>query len=217
MDIPGVTNIDDSAKNVSYGMQALGQEDFMNLLLKELSYQDPLNPMDSKEFTVQLTQFTSLDRLNNINDVLNNILAFQQSMQNATVTNMIGKTVNVDGNSSYLDGSAVMSYDLTDDASSVKILISDASGKLVRSEDLDSQAAGVNHYSWDGKDDLGNTLPDGSYTFEIEALDGLGNPVNAVASSSGYVTGVAFEDSMTYLVLDGIRKVYLSDVKSIQE
>ena len=215
MVIPGVTNIDASGKNVSSGMQSLGQEDFMNLLLQELNYQDPLKPMDSKEFTVQLTQFSSLDRLKDINDTLNDVLAFQQSMQNATVTNLLGKSVEVAGNSAYLNGTVDMSYDLAAEASSVKILIYDPSGKMARSEELGAQEAGGNLYSWDGKDDLGNKQPNGSYTFEIEAMDGDGNPVEAATVSSGQVTGVVYDNDITYLVLDGSRNVYLSDVQSV--
>ncbi|HDH06271.1 MAG TPA: hypothetical protein ENH01_11305 [Nitrospirae bacterium] len=215
MVIPGVTNIDESSKNVSSGMQSLGQEDFMNLLLQELSYQDPLKPMDSKEFTVQLTQFSSLDRLKDISDTLNDVLAFQQSMQNATVTNLLGKSVEVAGNSSYLNGTADMSYDLEANATSVKILIYDPSGKMVRSEKLGAQEAGDNLYSWDGKDDLANQLPDGSYTFEIEAIDSAGETVEASTISSGEVTGVVYDNDITYLVLDGTRNVYLSDIQSV--
>ncbi|GBD97673.1 MAG TPA: flagellar hook assembly protein FlgD [Nitrospirae bacterium] len=215
MVIPGVTNIDDVSNNVSSAAQTLGQEDFMNLLLQELSYQDPLKPMDSKEFTVQLSQFSSLERLKDIDDTLNDVLAFQQSMQNATVTNLLGKSVNVGGNSSYLNGTADMSYDLAAKATSVKILIYDPSGKMVRSEELGAQEAGGNLYSWDGKDDLGNEQPDGSYTFEIEAMDDTGNPVEAATVSSGQVTGVVYDNDITYLVLDGSRNVYLSDVQSV--
>ena len=215
MVIPGVTNIDESSKNVLYGKQNLGQEDFMNLLLQELSYQDPMNPMDSKEFTAQISQFSSLEQLKDIDGTLNDILAFQQSMQNATVTNLLGKSVKVNGNSSYLNGTADMSYDLAAKATSAKVLIYDPSGKMVHSEELGAQEAGGNLYSWDGKDDLGNQLPDGSYTFEIEAMDSAGNPVEAATVSSGQVTGVVYENDMTYLVLDGNRNVYLSDVQSV--
>ena len=48
MNIPGVTSIDPAASNTSHGKTTLGQDDLTKLLLKELSYQDPLNPMDSK-------------------------------------------------------------------------------------------------------------------------------------------------------------------------
>jgi flagellar basal-body rod modification protein FlgD len=202
---------------IHYGKDTLGQEDFMRLLLKELSHQDPLNPMDSKEFTVQLTQFSSLEGIAEINNNLDDLLTYQRSMQNTTVTNMIGKTVEVDGNSTQLNGSAAMSYDLAGDASSVAIQILDNTGKLVRSEALGSQTAGSNYYIWDGKDNLGEQLPDGPYTFEIEALDSQGGFVDVGTNSAGHVTGVQFDDALTYLVLDNARRVNLNDVKSIVE
>jgi len=217
MDISGVNSIDVGASNKVFGKQTLGQEDFMQLLLQELSYQDPLNPMDSKEFTVQLTQFSSLEGINDINGSLSDLLAFQQSMQNTAVTNMIGKTVTVGGNSSYLRGTADMSYDLAGEASSVKIIIRDGTGKVVRSEELGSQSAGGGNYLWDGKNDLGNPLAEGFYTFSVDAFDLGGKPVQAETRSAGYVTGIDFDDGMTYVVLDGHKRVYLSDIKSIEE
>ena len=217
MDLAGVNSIDIGARDRSYGKEDLGQEDFMKLLLQELSQQDPLNPMDSKEFTVQLTQFSSLEGITDINDSLNNLLSFQKSMQNATVTNLIGKSVKVGGNSAYLRGTATMSYDMSGSAASTRILISDMSGRVVRSEELGSQTAGASNYIWDGMDDLGNQLSEGPYNFEVEALDTSGNPVEVETRSSGYVTGVDFDDGATYLVLDGDKRVYLSDIRSIVE
>jgi len=217
MNIPGVSNIDSNANTPIYGDQSLGQDDFMRLLLEELSHQDPLNPMDSKEFTVQMTQFASLEGINDVNKNLNDLLSSQQSMQNATITNMIGKTVTVDGNSTHLNGMASMNYDLSGEAASVKIIVRDGTGRVVRSEDIGAQTAGNNQYIWDGRDDLGKQLPDGSYSFEVEAINSEGEFVGSSSTSSGYVTGVSFENGLTYLVLDGTRNVYLSEIKSIQE
>jgi flagellar basal-body rod modification protein FlgD len=110
-----------------------------------------------------------------------------------------------------------MSYELAGEASSSKIIIRDATGKVVRSAELGSQSAGVKNYSWDGKDDLGNQLNEGFYTFSVEALDLNGKPVQAETRSVGYVTGIDFDDGMTYVVLDGHKRVYLSDIRSIEE
>jgi flagellar basal-body rod modification protein FlgD len=215
MDIPGVSNIDNSQSTQTYGKQTLDQTDFMNILLTELRYQDPSEPMDSKEFAVQLTQFSSLESLSNINTTLDDLLAYQQSMQNATVTNLIGKTVTVSGNSSYLNGTAAMDFDLDADAASVKIIVKDETGKVVRSEDIGAQQSGSRSYVWDGKDDLENDMPFGNYTFAVEAVDSIGDMVNVKTKSLGTVTNVDFDDGITYLVLDGSKRVHLSDIKSV--
>jgi len=201
------------ANNIS--AKTLGKQDFLNLLLKQLSLQDPLNPMDSTEFTTQLSQFSSLEELNNINSTLSDVLAFQQSMQNASVSNMIGKTVKVDGNTAYLSDKAEMNYELGGDASIVEISIYDGAGRLVRTDNVGSRSAGSQSYTWDGKDNTGNSLPQGAYTFDVEALDISGNQVPALSISSGTVTEVIFENGLTYLMLNGSTKINLSDIKSI--
>ena len=197
------------------GTKTLGKEDFLKLLLKQLSHQDPLNPMDSTEFTSQLSQFSSLEQLTNINTTLSNVLAFQQSMQNASVSHLIGKTVQVDGNSLHLNDEAEVPYELLGDASSVEITVYDSAGKPVWSTDLGPQGAGQQQYFWSGNDLLGNELPQGSYTFEIEAYDGSGKTVPSLTRGSGIVTEIVFEEGLTFLVLDGTTRVNLSEIKSI--
>jgi flagellar basal-body rod modification protein FlgD len=214
MEISGVTN--SGVKTQTAGVQTLGKEDFMRLLLKQLSYQDPLNPMDSMQFTAQLTQFSSLEQLDNINKTLDDVLAFQHSMQNASIANLIGKTVKGTGNAAYLNNTADISYNLSGDASSVNISIYDKSGKLVASKEAGPQSEGENHFLWDGIDSFGNQEPEGTYTFEVQAKDSSGNAVSALTNSSGTVTGVVFEDGSTYLTLNGGRKVHLSEIESIQ-
>ena len=216
MELQGVTKFEDM-NQPAFAKQTLGKEEFMTLLLKQLSYQDPLNPLDNTEFTAQLTQFSSLEELNNINSTLEDVLSFQHSMQNAAVTNMIGKSVEVEGNSLYLKDNADLSYALSDDAKSVKITMMDANGIAVRTDEVGKQAEGWHTYQWDGTDDFGNKVAEGNYTFKIEPLDGKGNLVGTMSNSSGMVTGIIFEEGLTYLELDGGRHVNLSDIKSINQ
>jgi len=71
----------------------LGKEDFLQLFTMQLRAQNPLKPMDSTGFTTQMAQFSSLEQLTNINTNLNNLLLFQNSLQNVSATNIIGKKV----------------------------------------------------------------------------------------------------------------------------
>lgn len=214
MEVSGVTSAGSRIQTI--GGKTLGKEEFMKLLLKQLSYQDPLNPMDSMQFTSQLTEFSSLEQLNNINSTLDDVLAFQQSMQNASISNMIGRTVTVAGDTAYLKNTADISYNLSKDASSVKILVYDRTGKIIASRDAGSQLAGDNGYVWDGKDSFGNQMPEGDYRYEIQAKDQSGNDVSVVTNSSGIVSSVSFRNGSTYLVLNGGRNIHLSEIQTIQ-
>ncbi len=213
MDISAIGGV--SAIKEATGGQVLGKDDFMTLLIKQLSHQDPLNPMDSADFTSQLTEFSSLEELTNIKDSLGGVLAYQQSMQNATVANLIDRTVETNGDSFYMQDNADVGFDLDSDASSVILSIHDATGAMVWSRELGQQSAGVNSFRWDGKDIIGNQLPAGQYTFGIDAKDISGNEVNASTIEKGLVTGISFEDGLTYLTIDGNRKINLSDIRSI--
>ncbi|MDH5228903.1 MAG: flagellar hook capping protein [Gammaproteobacteria bacterium] len=70
----------------------VGQEDLFKIMLSQLSYQDPLKPMDNQEFIAKLAQFTNLELNRQMNEKMDALLSFQASNQSI---NLIGKTVEV--------------------------------------------------------------------------------------------------------------------------
>lgn len=219
MQIPGVANYEDVASERVYGaQQSLEMEDFMNLLLQELSHQDPLEPMDNKEFIGQMTQFNALAQLTGLNDKLDEVVTAQRSMQNATFTNMIGKIVKVDGNNTtYLSDSADISYDLGSDATTAKLFVRDANGNIIFAEELGEQAEGGYSFTWDGKDMKGNQMDEGSYSYDVKAFEIDGSPVQVSTWSSGKITNVVYGEGGTTFVMDGSREIYLDEILSIAE
>lgn len=70
----------------------IGQEDFLKILLTQLTYQDPLKPMDNQQFIAQMAQFTSLEQTRQLNDNISSLLTIQSATQSI---DLIGKTVEV--------------------------------------------------------------------------------------------------------------------------
>jgi flagellar basal-body rod modification protein FlgD len=73
-------------------VNGLGLEDFLKVLLTQLTYQDPLKPLDNQEFIAQLAQFTSLEQNRQANDRLQQLLTIQSATQSV---GLLGRTVEV--------------------------------------------------------------------------------------------------------------------------
>lgn len=217
MDISSTANTYQSSPAASAGgaIKTLGKEDFLKLFTVQLRAQNPLNPLDSTGFTAQLAQFSSLEQLTNIDTELKTMLSYQSSLQNTMTTSLIGKKVTVAGNTVALNGQAELHYFLPQDASKTTIAIRDASGGLVRQMELAGEAAGTRSASWDGKDQNGATLPPGAYTFTVEAVNNTGQAIGATTLTTGTVTGVVYENNMTYLSIDNAQRVQLGDILEI--
>ena len=182
----------------------LGKEDFLQLLVAQLSAQDPLNPMDSREFSAQLAQFSALEQMTNINSTLEELVAAQQAMGNSSLISIIGKLVDIPGNSfEYTQGETTnLTYTLGAEADTTKIEIYNAAGILVNTIN-GSGAEGSNLAVWNGLDSQGNPVASGFYTFKIQATNPSGKPVTAETFTTGLVTDVLFEEGKAFAVVNG--------------
>lgn len=70
----------------------LGQEAFLELLVTQLQYQDPLDPMDGTEYVAQLAQFSTVEQLTNLNDYMSQYLQYQSLYDGSS---LIGQTVEI--------------------------------------------------------------------------------------------------------------------------
>src|SRR5262245_4005721 len=80
---------------------SFGLQDFMKILLTQLTYQDPLKPMDNQQFMSQIAQFTTLEQSQQLNDKIDRLLSIQAATQSI---GLIGKTVDVNAASGPFSG-----------------------------------------------------------------------------------------------------------------
>lgn len=188
------------------GNSELDKEDFLTLLVVQLTHQDPLNPMDDKEFTAQLAEFSSLEQLTNINDGITALGENADRQEILGAVGYLGKTVRAGGSSmAIVDGeTSTLYYGFEETAASVLINIYDVNGNLVRTDTMGSKQAGVYEYDWDGKDWTGKDLPDGVYTVGMAAIGSDGESMLIQTEVSGEVAGVqTYGDTFMLRMKDG--------------
>ncbi len=180
----------------------LGKDDFLRLLVTQLANQNPLSPVQDQEFVAQLAQFSSLEQLENLNETMTSSLVLDQAVNNSLATNLIGKEVLVEGARTTLADTGGASWQVAiASGATVKAVVRNASGEVVRTIDVGEKALGVHDVEWDGLDESGARAPSGAYDVEIVALDSSGNPVARVTRVRALVTGVRFVDGLGYLIL----------------
>jgi flagellar basal-body rod modification protein FlgD len=163
---------------------------FLALLTTQLKHQDPLDPMETSEFTSQLVQFSGVEQSINTNKKLDQLVQLQTSSQLNSAVAFIGKTVEVVSDLLLLkDGAAKISYGLDRNAAHTIISITDQNGRAVRAIQGET-AAGRHEFEWDGRDSNGVQVPDGVYGFSVIATDGDDETIDTIAASFGRVTGV---------------------------
>lgn len=207
-----------TAAPTSYGGTEMDQETFLNLLITQLQNQDPMNPQDSQEFVAQLAQFSSLEQLMSLNDGMNTLYLATSSMNNASMTQLIGKEVVAYGDTfSYSgQGDVELLYDAAGEASNATITIKDESGDVVASYSLGSLSEGEGSYTWDGTTISGGTAEEGIYTFEIEASDTDGDDVTVYTMVQGVVDTMGYESGTPVPQIDGV-EIELGDIIRVVE
>jgi flagellar basal-body rod modification protein FlgD len=207
-----------TAQTPASAKKGLGKDDFMKLLITQLTTQDPLKPMDSQDFGAQLAQFSSLEQMTNVNENLKQLQNMQATQASSATVNLIGKKVNAEGNAVQLKSGTMqnLGYSLGKDAEKVAVTIYDPKGFQVNTLSAGTQTAGVNSIQWNGKDENGNALPEGTYTFKVGAEDAKGSPVATTTYTNGLVTEVIFEGGVNKAVING-NKIPVSQISSVTQ
>ena len=199
------------------GTTALGKEDFLKLLITQLRYQDPLDPLDQNEFLSQTAQFTQLETLQNIGKQLEDLKALSSGASLTQAAALLGKTASVSRGEVGFDGvsAAVLPFTLSDAAATVDIDVLDAQGNRLRRLSVGAVAAGPNAVAWDGTDDAGRGLVAGTYGYRVAATGAAGVPAPLATVAQGTITGLQ-TDGARLLYRMGTMVVRSEDIVEVQ-
>lgn len=214
--IPSTTAASASTGASSNAMSQLSGnfDTFLQLLTTQLQHQDPLDPMDTSQFTQQLVEYSQVEQQIDTNNNLQSLITQGTNQSVAYATGYLGKTVTVTGGQGSLTGGqAQWTYNLAATATSTTLTISDANGKVVYSG-TGQTAQGNNSFTWNGQDNNGNQLPDGTYTLAVKATAG-DQTVTSTVTSSGTVNEVNMNNGAPQLLI-GSMEVPLTSISSVK-
>jgi flagellar basal-body rod modification protein FlgD len=195
----------------------LGKDDFLKLLLVELQYQDPTEPMDSEKILSQTSQLATLEATDNTNKALEQLAASLTSSQQFSTIAAIGKTADTGSNAIVIEeegSNASFELYFPDDVQSGTVNILDVNGNIIDTIAVNTNDKGVYTFEWDGTDSNGAQVDAGFYYVEAEYKNPAGE--SKVTRVGAYpIESVRFEDGQAlaklgsaYVPFDSLHEVY---------
>ena len=192
----------------------LGMNQFMSLLVTQIQNQDPFSPMDNQQFISQLTQFTSLEQLQKINEALGENMTVSQSLNNTLLLDLVGRRATVPGNRfAVQDGEVSPLKVQAAKGGTATVTVKNAAGQVVSTYDREV-TAGWDDVTWTGRLADGSVAPDGEYTYEINMVDRSGNPVTTTTYVTAVVDSLRFENGIAMVTVAGI-EYYVSEIAQV--
>lgn len=212
--LPASSNSSGSGQGSTDGTLAGNFQTFLTLLTTQLQNQNPLDPLDTNQFTQQLVQFAQVEQQLKTNDQLTSLVSLQQTAQSTQALTFVGKTVVVDGSTATMkDSSATWNLGVPKDAN-VSISVTNSTGATVFTGSYFVNAGDDKVFTWDGKGNDGTQWPDGKYKLTATATDTAGNTVAISTQIQGTVSSVDLTQSPPLLSING-QTYTVNQVKSM--
>ena len=194
--------VDSTSTKATTEQGKLGRDDFLKLFLAQMNHQDPLNPMDTSQFSSQLAQFSTLEQLYNVNDNLQSIESIQKGDSKYQTLDMIGKEVQAESDTLVLNnGNAAKGAFNLEQPAECMVHILDDNGNSIRDIYLGVLDSGNHDFEWDGFENNGTLHTSGQYTYSVSAMSNSGKTVSTDKYIKGTVTGVNLngDDPVIYI------------------
>lgn len=206
--VDSLTNVTQTAQQANGSNKtSLGKQDFLALLTKQMSSQNPLDPLKNEDFVAQLAQFSNLEQLQMVNSNIQSQSHMLNSLNNGIATSLIGKTVKVEDLETIKPGEKIMINPKK--TAEVTVKIKDSEGNVVKEDSL-----GL--VNGERKWKLDEDLTEGKYSYEIDVKNLNEEPVEYSSAILAKVEGVEFDSKGTTLKV-GERSLSISEITEVYE
>jgi flagellar basal-body rod modification protein FlgD len=184
------------------GTIAQNFDTFLKLLTTQLKNQNPLEPLDTNQFTQQLVQFASVEQQINMNTQLTTLVSLQKATQTTQAMSFLGATATVDGATATLTGGKATWTFSADKPATGTVNIKSTTGQTVYTGTFPLNA-GAQAFAWDGRGNNGVMNPNGAYTLSITAKDASGSTIAVSSEVRGTVDSVDLTQNPPVLTIGG--------------
>ncbi|MCB6177960.1 flagellar hook assembly protein FlgD [Rhodobacter sp. Har01] len=169
MDVASTTTATSSATTTKAAGNPVLTSDFqtfLKMLTVQMQNQDPLNPIDSTDYAVQLATFSGVEQQVQTNQLLNSMATQFGLMGMSQLAGWVGQEARAAAPVWYSGAPVTLSPNPVGTADAAVLVVRDARGTLVSREDL---PVSTELYDWFGADAAGDPLPEGKYTLSLES------------------------------------------------
>jgi flagellar basal-body rod modification protein FlgD len=187
---------------------------FLTLLTTQLQNQDPLDPMDTDQFTQQLVEFASVQQQIDTNTNMQTLISLQQTAEATSAMQFLGANVTLTGATATLAANSPAAWSLNSPSPATgNVTITNSGGQTAYSGTV-SLSAGSQSYSWNGQGNNGVTWPAGQYTLAITATNANGQAVTVSTQVQGTVSGINTSQNPPTVTVGG-QSYPISSIQSI--
>ena len=187
-------------------------QSFLMLLTTQLQNQNPMDPLDTNQFTQQLVQFAQVEQQLKSNSQLEALVKIEKTAQSTQALVFVGQTVAVDGSTAHFDGNATWNFSAPSN-SSATITITNSAGQTAYTGSF-AIGSGNSSFVWDGKGADGTKWPAGDYKMTVTAKDSNGKDVAISTEVQGTVDSVDLTASPALLSIGG-KNYTLEQIKRV--
>ena len=212
-----ILNSNQVASSISAQKSSFDSTDFntfLTMLTTQLKNQDPLNPVDSSDYAVQLATFSNVEQSVKTNDLLTKMNEQLSMCGISQIAGWVGLEAQHSGPVAFDGAPVTLIPHYSTGANSAVLVVKDVSGNVISRDDI---SVGLDQLVWQGVDSSGRKLPNGTYSLSIESY--YSDTLLGTAPSTHYsrIEEVQRNGDTNQVVLRGGTKLSASEVTALRE
>lgn len=189
-------------------------ETFLKMLTVQMKNQDPMKPMDSSDFAVQLATFSGVEQQVKTNDLLKTMGTQLGSMNMSNLAGWVGMEARAATAARYSGTPLTLQPNPASGAEKTYVVVKDSAGNVVNRVETPVSDEPI---QWAGVDAAGKPLPNGLYTFNLQSFSQDKIITDEQMSVYSQVVEARVENGQTVLVLDGGAEVPASEIDALRQ